>query len=100
MYILKNLQNLIRKFKEPLFQIFLRPGRVIHLVGASCYTLKSCRFSSQSGHIPKLWIGSQLDACGRQPINVFLSHGCLSLSFSLSSQLKKTCPQVRIKIYI
>ena len=58
-----------------------------------------CRFNSQSGHMPRLWVWAPVrDAYERQPIAVSLSHQCSSPTFSLPPPLsknQKACPQGR-----
>ena len=54
-------------------------ANVAQLVGASSYKLKGCRFNSQSGHTPGLWVLSPAVVHTRQLINVSLTSTFLFL---------------------
>ena len=57
---------------------------VSHLVGVLSHELKDCSCDSQSGHIPRLWVLSQLlvKSCTRGNWWMFLSRISVSLPLS------------------
>ena len=55
------------------------------LVVASSHVSKGCRFHPHSGHIPKLWVQSLVEACTRGNQLMFPFH--INVSFSLSLSL-------------
>ena len=68
------------------------PGWVAQLVGASSCTPKGCRFDSQSGQIPRLWVQAPVGEHLGGNQSMFLSHidVCLSLFLLLSLKLINT----------
>ena len=58
---------------------------VAQLVGVSSHTPKGCGFDSQSGHIPRLQVQSQVGTCTEGYWLMFLSHISVCLSRSLKS---------------
>ena len=72
--IILNSEDLQTSLMTSLLKIFPCPGRVAHLVGASCCTPKGCWFDPQSGHIPRWQVWSLVGACtGGNQLMVSLS---------------------------
>ena len=60
---------------------------VAQLVGASSRTPGSLRFNSPSGHMPRLWVWSPIEACMQGSQSMFLSQ--INVSLPTPCQINK-----------
>ena len=78
------------------------PGwMVAWLVGASSCAPKGCRFDPRSGHIPRLWVQSQVGACTDGNLLMFLPlppHSLFSLKSMVISSSEDSNKKRKVRI--